>query len=1090
MGGESVPIENVPFNNEKTKAAYEFASQFETTEKAQAALDLYEYNLDESTDWYKEAFDKYYNAGLRGIGDFESADSALNVEESYPEYWRKAVFIAGRNQKSYKPGVNRMYFNEALAKRNAMQFEILDAIGKKYNLSFLVFDTLEGDMGSLNGIQIGGGNKIAISLDADGSLYLRTAGHEVFHFIEEWNSAEAAKLTEKVINYLKSADEYDYSERVQEYAEWYGIDPDTEEGLKKIHSEIVADSMFDVFSNEKFLKKLVKENKTLAEKIGDCLKKFIAELHKILKLYTDSPEMNALKEQTAALEDVNKSFEAALKTASENMLEQTQTELSEKSQKNTADSGVIKFSLMNEKSFEENVKSIFTMGDVEARKNDSQGNFVRVMDNTPKVILDNVKDAKNLQVIMKFDSLYLATRKVGVVKGHYHNLGDIILKLPEILSSPDAVVRMKNGRLNILANVETPKGKNGIVSMEMNTVKDINSKNNKYNLIISAFSAKDNYLKNIIKNNAVFVEYKKDDLTQVNPQLYEWLATVNAKSSNNIVSNAENNVKYSLKKQTDSDGNELSEEQIEYFKNSKVRDEDGNLLKVYHGTDAEFTVFDNSKGRANMDIQGSFFSPWQIDAAGYGSNVKSYYLNIKNPASEGVAYRALNKFKGQNNAGVKARKYLESLGYDGVNNENEEYIAFYPNQIKLADNLKPTGDSDVRYSIKEIVDENNKSYGIGVKLDSEILDNLSPKERINTVKDFVKNLGGTKFVAYDKNQNAVNISIADKGAMFKNKNGKWVSVNKDLSSKYIKNEAKQDAIVLIDELVTTSKHDGNKPSAYPHGWLDNYGKNDWEYWYTYIQDKNKTVWEATLNVANATNGNKILYDISLIKKAGRAVKSAGSTTNNIISETSEKSTGKSQKNENMKESLKISKSGMKILSENPELANAFEKLQNELQLAKGYIPDTEIVKGYAKELKKEYLCTLKNAEIETELLGAYEILSTTDDSRGYELAAGKVHRLAEKVLQNTKMLDDENSVKAETRDRLNKYLRGRKWYLSPGMRAEIINAYGSYGNFHKRIFGHGFSFSESETNYLDSDWEELCAEFRTMNCGEFPTQTA
>ena len=42
----------------------------------------------------------------------------------------------------------------------------------------------------------------------------------------------------------------------------------------------------------------------------------------------------------------------------------------------------------------------------------------------------------------------------------------------------------------------------------------------------------------------------------------------------------------------DSEGKMLTEQQAEYFKNSKVRDTDGNLLVVYHGTDAEFTVFD------------------------------------------------------------------------------------------------------------------------------------------------------------------------------------------------------------------------------------------------------------------------------------------------------------------------------------------------------------------------------------------------------------------------------------------------------------------------------------------------------------------
>ena len=148
----------------------------------------------------------------------------------------------------------------------------------------------------------------------------------------------------------------------------------------------------------------------------------------------------------------------------------------------------------------------------------------------------------------------------------------------------------------------------------------------------------------------------------------------------------------------DSDGDTLTEQQAEYFADSKVRDEDGNLLVVYHGTYEKFTIFDMSKGRANMDIQGSFFSPWELDAQGYGPNVEAYYLNIKNPASEKQAYASLNRFRGQNNAGIKAKEYLISQGYDGVNNSNEEYIAFYPEQIKRVSNKTPTSNPDIRYS--------------------------------------------------------------------------------------------------------------------------------------------------------------------------------------------------------------------------------------------------------------------------------------------------------------------------------------------------------------------------------------------------------
>lgn len=119
-----------------------------------------------------------------------------------------------------------------------------------------------------------------------------------------------------------------------------------------------------------------------------------------------------------------------------------------------------------------------------------------------------------------------------------------------------------------------------------------------------------------------------------------------------------------------------------WFGDSKVVAENGEPLVVYHGTESNFDIFDMSKGRKNMDIQGAFFSPWELDAKGYGRNVGAYYLSIKNPANEATGYAALRRFQGQNEAGKKAKEYLQSLGYDGVINNNEEYIAFEPTQIK------------------------------------------------------------------------------------------------------------------------------------------------------------------------------------------------------------------------------------------------------------------------------------------------------------------------------------------------------------------------------------------------------------------------
>lgn len=101
----------------------------------------------------------------------------------------------------------------------------------------------------------------------------------------------------------------------------------------------------------------------------------------------------------------------------------------------------------------------------------------------------------------------------------------------------------------------------------------------------------------------------------------------------------------------DSDGHQLSKEQREFFNDSKVRDADGNLMVMYHGTanGGAFTVFDGDKlgneTRTTQMGQGFYFTNVKKEAEAYTKNVDIYgrasagssphlhrvYLNITNP---------------------------------------------------------------------------------------------------------------------------------------------------------------------------------------------------------------------------------------------------------------------------------------------------------------------------------------------------------------------------------------------------------------------------------------------------------------------------
>ena len=110
-------------------------------------------------------------------------------------------------------------------------------------------------------------------------------------------------------------------------------------------------------------------------------------------------------------------------------------------------------------------------------------------------------------------------------------------------------------------------------------------------------------------------------------------------SKNSIPADGENvKPQFSLKA-TDSTGRKLSEQQQEFFKDSKVRDAEGRLKTVYHGSSAQFTKFsaDFMSKNGSSEGQGFYFTDLKTMAQGYekdGGQLLEGYLDIKNPLSD------------------------------------------------------------------------------------------------------------------------------------------------------------------------------------------------------------------------------------------------------------------------------------------------------------------------------------------------------------------------------------------------------------------------------------------------------------------------
>ena len=107
----------------------------------------------------------------------------------------------------------------------------------------------------------------------------------------------------------------------------------------------------------------------------------------------------------------------------------------------------------------------------------------------------------------------------------------------------------------------------------------------------------------------------------------------------------------------DSDGNQLSTIQVEFFKDSKVR-KDNKLIVCYHYTNEDFDVFDKSKiakglsRNFNMHCSGFYFT--DNGNSLYNTEYKKIvYLNITKPY-----------YLGANDSMSQINSFITAAGYD------------------------------------------------------------------------------------------------------------------------------------------------------------------------------------------------------------------------------------------------------------------------------------------------------------------------------------------------------------------------------------------------------------------------------------------
>ena len=336
-------------------------------------------------------------------------------------------------------------------------------------------------------------------------------------------------------------------------------------------------------------------------------------------------------------------------------------------------------------------------------------------------------------------------------KNHPFNIADI-KNLPEALQKPIAIFEYgdKSKAQNIIVEIEKD-GKNFLVGLSLNS----DYRGIAINDIRGLFPKETaNWLNWIQEGKALYLNKEKVQklITQQRTNLAE-VSNLDLNSINNIIENFKNpsleneknqeKMRFSIAPQVD------TPEFKNWFGNSKVVDENGKPLVVYHGTNADFYIFDTEKfglwdngskfkingvdenGKLKIESikdEGFFFSSKKQNAeahaegaaemAGGSPRVISAYLKAEKPLIVEIDefYAKIKHYDTQDWYDHNTAKILEQFhsgDYDSIiiknpiDKKDMMYIVFNPTQIKSATDNIGTFDPDnpdIRFSENQRVD--------------------------------------------------------------------------------------------------------------------------------------------------------------------------------------------------------------------------------------------------------------------------------------------------------------------------------------------------------------------------------------------------
>lgn len=596
-----------------------------------------------------------------------------------------------------------------------------------------------------------------IIINADGSGEYNALIHELGEFGLAYNEQEYKNVQSAIRDWYvsyKGAD--NFNSLVDAYIDTYTKAEGSKTRAEAI-DELTNDAVSGLFSTDEGVEQFAKwlsDNKTEAEKksiietIADFLKSVIEKIKNVIATSNlQTAARNAMEMEQKRADHIRKQFLDMLDNASENLYGGVEAENNTKYSLDSYNKKQID-SFKNSNKIElyhskEQLQKF--VNDARQHKNLNKKMYFGVISNEMAEYIKNETgvDVKGYNVALRADNILKIFNSHGnetfeLSRGQRAITDEDILKLPQLLNNIDYAEYA--GKYNGMQNSNNDF---------------INLKSSKDDTItIGAFKQK-KYLD--LRIHTMYAKNKgnNDDTANAKALASTSETSVGNVSFNSSISKYSDNVKkFSL--DVDSDGNELSPAQAEYFKDSKVRDDNGNLLVVYHGTNnreetetwdakskqwnTEYKIFTKFKTPDWVDTSGFFFVDDYNNAGGYGSTVYKVYLYIKNPLTiecRGQNYSNIN-FNGETHDTYEWAEYAKKKGYDGVIFRNvvdgagyeyfekpvNEFVIFNSNQAKNTDNLNPTSNPNIHFSIDVPVEETRDLVAIHNTTESKLLSAL------------------------------------------------------------------------------------------------------------------------------------------------------------------------------------------------------------------------------------------------------------------------------------------------------------------------------------------------------------------------------